>query len=114
MYYEFENKVRTTTPESLRVSQKFYVDIFVSRKIKKVLDLGSGNGVFLDLLKDAGIEAWRIEKDKNFVQVSKKRGHKIIYGDAIKILRSDIGTFEGIFASHLIEHFEPMKLLQLF
>jgi SAM-dependent methyltransferase len=113
MYDQFENKVRTATPESLKASQKFYVDMFVSKKIKKVLDIGSGNGVFLDLLKEAGIEAWGIEKDKNLVHASQKRGHQIIYGDAIKILRGDIGTFEGIFASHLIEHLEPTKLFQL-
>lgn len=114
MYYEFESKVRTATPESLKASQKFYVDIFSSRGIKKVLDVGSGNGVFLDLLKESGIEALGIERDKKLVQESQKRGHETIQGDVLKILMRDIGPFEGVFASHLIEHFEPLKLIELF
>ena len=113
MYKHFEERVRTATPESLRASQKFFVDIFVSHGARRVLDLGSGNGIFLDLAKEAGIEGVGIESDEPSVADSAKRGHTVMHGDVLEILKSDIGVFDGIFASHLIEHFDPKRAFEL-
>ncbi|GEM_PF-3225839 len=113
MYKEFEEKVRTATPESLRASQKFFVDIFSSRGVKSVLDLGSGNGIFLDLLREAGIEAVGIEVDERLALESQKRGHNVLRGDVVDLLNKGVGSFDGVFASHLIEHFEPSKAFEL-
>jgi len=52
------------TPESVTRIQGPYVRLFTEVGARKVLDLGSGRGLFLELLKEAGIEAHGVDSDE--------------------------------------------------
>ena len=57
-YPAFATKFRGT-PEHVKGSQQFYVDRF--RGVRQVIDLGCGNGEFLEVMRDAGIAARGID-----------------------------------------------------
>jgi len=75
----------------------------------EVIDLGSGRGVFLELLEKSGRKAVGVEMDKTMLEVSKKRGHDVKSGEAVSYLRSQKAKYDGIMASHIIEHMDIDK-----
>lgn len=81
-----------------------------------ILDLGSGRGFFLDLLREDGFDPEGVEMDGLMQKVSQERGHKIHNSDAVSFLQSSNDKYSGIFASHIIEHLdigEGIMLLKL-
>jgi len=71
-----------------------------------VLELGSGQGEFLDLLRDAGLDARGVDLDEGMVEQARAQGHEVVHGDAMEHLRSvPGGTLGGVFAAHFLEHF---------
>lgn len=92
--------------ELQQVQQKF-VNYF--KEGSKVLDIGSGRGVFLEMLKNGGINAFGIEMDPKMVKVSKSKGLVVHNSDANKYLSNTKEKFDGIFASHIIEHLDIEK-----
>jgi SAM-dependent methyltransferase len=113
MYKDFEERVRTMTPQALRTSQRFFVELFRRTGVRKVLDLGIGKGVFLDLLRESNCQGVGIELDEALAREAREKGHEVIVGDVIDVLGQDIGSFDGVFASHLIEHFAPKDAFKL-
>ena len=70
-----------------------------------VVDLGSGRGEWLELLGEAGIDAYGIDTNRRSVEDSRARGLKVVEGDALDHLRSlPDATMAAISAFHLIEH----------
>jgi 2-polyprenyl-3-methyl-5-hydroxy-6-metoxy-1,4-benzoquinol methylase len=70
-----------------------------------VLDVGCGRGEFLDLLREAGVEAIGIDIDEGMVERARAKGHDVELGDALAYLdRQPKGTFGTIFAAQVIEH----------
>src|SRR2546428_2524715 len=69
-----------------------------------VLDVGCGRGEFLELLAERGIEGCGIDSDGDMVDSVSKKGLRAAAADAIPYLGDHPGEFDGIFASHLIEH----------
>ena len=92
--------------ELQQVQQKF-VEYF--KKGSKVLDIGSGRGVFLEMLKKNGIKPVGIELDSEMVKVSKSKGLVVYNSDANEYLSNTKEKFDGIFASHIIEHLDIEK-----
>lgn len=72
----------------------------------EVIDLGSGRGVFLDLLEKSGRKAYGVEMDSTMLEVSRGRGHKVSAGEAVDYLGKNKKRYDGIMASHIIEHME--------
>jgi SAM-dependent methyltransferase len=91
----------TATTESLRE----YVRHFYG--CQTVVDLATGRGYFLDLLRDAGIDCFGVDHDPTLVEDGLARGLKMVEADALSYLRDSCETFDGIMASHIIEHFAP-------
>src|SRR5919198_3661897 len=56
----------------IRRQSESFVGLFKDRK--RVLDLGSGRGVFLELLKDQGIGGYGVDLDPRMVQEARARG----------------------------------------
>jgi SAM-dependent methyltransferase len=69
-----------------------------------VLDLGCGRGIFLDLLRAAGIGAFGVDRDPVLVQVARAAGHEVAEADIFDFLRTTATRFGGVFCSHLLEH----------
>lgn len=83
----------------------------------RVLDLGCGRGIFLDLLREAGVAAVGIDASEAAVAACRERGHDARRADAVAAL-DDFAkrgeTFGGIFASHVVEHLPPERVPALF
>lgn len=69
-----------------------------------VLDLGAGRGVFLDLLREAGFTGRGVDLDEEMTRRSRAKGHDVVTSDALSYLRQDERSYDGILASHIIEH----------
>jgi SAM-dependent methyltransferase len=71
-----------------------------------VLELGSGQGEFLDLLRAAGLAARGVDADEGMVAKARAAGHEVVHSDALEHLRSvAAGSLGGVFAAHFLEHF---------
>lgn len=82
----------------------------------KILDLGCGRGVFLDLLSQDGFSPVGVDMDKTMAEECKKKGHKVIIDNAISFLEKTKDKYDGILASHIIEHMsveDQKKLIKL-
>jgi SAM-dependent methyltransferase len=98
----------------VRQIQSRFVELF--RGAAPVLDIGCGRGIFLDLLRTAGIEAVGIDRSPESVAACRERGFDVRSEDAHQYLGRSAGQFGGIFCSHVIEHMsydDAMALLAL-
>jgi len=86
----------------VRQIQSRFVEFF--RHAGPVLDVGCGRGLFLELLRDAGIEAVGIDYSQESVATCRERGFTVDCEDARQYLGLKAGRFGGIFCSHVIEH----------
>jgi 2-polyprenyl-3-methyl-5-hydroxy-6-metoxy-1,4-benzoquinol methylase len=73
-------------------------------KSGRILDLGCGRGIFLKLLKENGFEPIGVEMDEAMYETTRKRGFVVTKAEATHYLEADRGKYDGIFASHIIEH----------
>jgi len=70
------------------------------------VDIGSGRGEFLGLLKEKNVNAVGVDINIEFVKIAAKRKLKVINSDAISYLTAlDAGSVGGVSAFHLVEHF---------
>jgi O-antigen chain-terminating methyltransferase len=77
------------------------------RGCTRVVDLGSGRGIFLEVLRNAGIPAYGVDPDATLVKSSMSRGLEVVVGGAVEHLASLApGTVDGIFMGHVIEHMD--------
>lgn len=95
--YEFGS-----SEEVVRKIQSRFVEFF--RNAEPVLDVGCGRGLFLELLRTAGIEVVGIDHSEESVAACRERGFTVNCEDARQYLVKAEGRFGGIFCSHVIEH----------
>jgi O-antigen chain-terminating methyltransferase len=80
-----------------------------------VLDVASGQGHFLALLKSHGINAEGIEIDSDLCAVSASQGLKVSQGDFFEFLKTrQPGRFDAVMCSHIVEHLTPDRVEKLF
>lgn len=77
-----------------------------------VVDLGCGQGTFLDLVSAQKSSTLGIDLDPQMVEFTRKRGHKVLLGDQT-ILGEFSCSFHGIHISHVIEHMWGEQAVQL-
>jgi len=110
-YYKvFEDRFRGSEKDiTIRLRQN-YSKILKNRcralgKGTTAIDIGSGRGEMLDLLRESGFDAVGVDLNYEMVELSRGKGHKAINDDAIKYLGSlndsSIGAITGI---HIVEH----------
>ncbi len=90
------------TEDVIRRTQERFVPFF--RNSAPVLDVGCGRGVFLDLLRKAGIEAIGIDQAAESISACKAKGLTVYQEEVRQYLASRSNQFGGIFCSHVIEH----------
>ena len=88
--------------EVVRRIQRPFVNFF--RDQGPVLDVGCGRGVFLKLLREAGIDVVGIDQSREAVAACQEKGFKVNYEDGRGYLNRNLRQFGGIFCSHVIEH----------
>lgn len=108
-YFDFENHFRGSR-EHVKQCQSQYLRYF--ENCKQVMDLGSGRGEFLELMKEQGIPATGVDIYEPFIALCTELGLHVIKEDALTYLQQCDFT-DGIFASQLIEHLPFDKVLEL-
>lgn len=79
----------------------------------RVLDVGCGTGVFLDLLARAGITASGVERNPQSAAYARALGQTVREADALEYLAQQPSAYDGLYCSHFVEHlpFEIVCLL---
>ena len=96
----------------IRAQSERFVDLYRGRH--RVLDLGSGRGTFLQLMRDEEIGAYGIELDERMVNEARTRGLEVEEGDALAHLRELAErSIDGLYARHLAEHVLPGELVEI-
>jgi SAM-dependent methyltransferase len=79
-----------------------------------VVDVGSGRGEWLALLRDAGVPASGVDSNAAFVDAALARGLDVVQGDAVAhLLCLPPDSVDMITAFHVIEHLDVEELLAL-
>jgi SAM-dependent methyltransferase len=110
-YFAYESRMRGAT-ELVREKQRAYVKDF--RGAAPVIDLGSGRGEFLLLLREAEIEAKGVDVDADMVAYARGEGLEVEHTGAVEYLEGLAdGSLGGIFAAQLLEHLPASTLVGL-
>ena len=96
----------------IRIGQAHYVQFFPAGP---VLELACGGGEFLQLLREADIEAVGVDLDAGMVDKAVAAGHRVVLGDAIEHLEAQpAGSLGGVFCAHFLEHLVPDDVLRVY
>ena len=108
-YSDYESRLMDL--DYIRMLQRPRVQFF--KGCQRVLDLACGPGVFLELLREAGIEAIGVDRDEEIVKKARQKDLNVIQADIFDYLERTEESYEGIFCSHLLEHL-PFDRVTLF
>src|SRR6185503_13425862 len=96
----------------IREQSEAFIDLFAGRQ--RVLDLGCGRGIFLELLKDKGIGGYGIDLDPKMVSQARERGFEAFEQDALAHIESlPAKSIDGVYARHIAEHVLPGDLVAM-
>ncbi|MDQ6935955.1 MAG: class I SAM-dependent methyltransferase, partial [Actinomycetota bacterium] len=120
LYTEFTDRFRGS-PEEVTAKLVGYlpdvrrlVGAGVGAGATGVVDVGSGRGEWLALLRDAQVPASGVDVNPAFVKAGRGRGLDLVHGDAVEHLQSlPPGSVDMVTAFHLIEHLDVENLLAL-
>jgi 2-polyprenyl-3-methyl-5-hydroxy-6-metoxy-1,4-benzoquinol methylase len=108
---EFEDLFRGPR-EFIAERQSVYLPFF--QGMQHVVDLGSGRGEFLDLLREHGIDAVGVDLNEMLVELCRDRGLKVELADGVEYLEHlPEQSLDAIFSAQFIEHVEPSQLAHL-
>ncbi|MFN2386136.1 MAG: class I SAM-dependent methyltransferase, partial [Thermoanaerobaculia bacterium] len=109
VYSLFEERFRGT-PEHVASGQSDYVELLRGAR-GPVLDVGSGRGEFLRLLRDRGISARGIEVNPLSAEAARKEGLDVAEGDALEVLAETAPeSAGGVVAFQVVEHWPPAAI----
>jgi len=98
--------------EEIRRRQTFYVPYF--RGAGQVLDLACGRGEFLELLREAGVNARGVDLDPACVEICRAKGLDVEQRGAFGCLEQlPPSTLDAIFCSHFVEHLPAAQVPEL-
>jgi SAM-dependent methyltransferase len=98
-------KFRGFDPDQVRAACAAYLGHFPQGG--RILDVGAGRGEFLSAASEAGFQAEGLDSDHRAVAEANESGLRVVQADAHDFLLTHPGEFDGVFCSHLIEHFSP-------
>jgi O-antigen chain-terminating methyltransferase len=110
-YFLFEERFRGSR-EEIKKRQLAFLSYF--EKCARVLDIGSGRGEFLEILKDHNIGGIGVDSDPDMVAYCRSRQLVVEQSDAITYLETlEDNSLDGIFIDQVVEHLEPEYLIRL-
>ncbi|MFA6363356.1 class I SAM-dependent methyltransferase [Methanoregula sp.] len=110
-YFLFEERFRGSR-EDIKQRQLAFLPYF--EKCSRVLDIGSGRGEFLEILKDHGIGGIGVDIDPDMVTYCRSRHLEVEHSDALTYLETlEDKSLDGIFIDQVVEHLEPDYLIRL-
>jgi SAM-dependent methyltransferase len=109
--YEFLRYIGVN-PAGQKEHQSFYLPFFAG--CGKVVDLGCGDGDFIELLEEEGVTGIGVDADTVACANARERGLEIVCQDVFSYLGNvRPGSIDGVFSSHLVEHLPYEKVLEL-
>lgn len=108
MYVAFEQQFRGA-PELIKERSRPYLGFIREAQVgspdQPIVDLGSGNGEWLDLLREHGFSARGVDGNVLFVDLCRGRGLDVVHSDVLVYLKElpdgSVGAITGI---HIVEH----------
>lgn len=102
-------------PEAVKKDLMVHLSVLQQSGIStEILDLGSGSGAWLELLKEAGLNAKGVDANPRQVENGRRRGLEIEHGDVIEHLRAlPEASLQAITGFHLLEHLNFDEQVQL-
>jgi 2-polyprenyl-3-methyl-5-hydroxy-6-metoxy-1,4-benzoquinol methylase len=98
--------------QRIREDQRRYVPLFEGAT--NVLDAGCGRGEFLELLREAGVDAYGIDSDEQMVQHCRDKELRVeqdfLFAHLEKVPDASLG---GLFLGQVVEHLPPDALAAL-
>lgn len=117
-YTNFEDRFRGSEDsiiERLKEYLPYFLNAAVNFKKHPVLDIGSGRGELLQLLKDNSITAVGLDINIDMVKRANDKGLHTEQGDALTYLEDvDAGAYGAITGFHIVEHIPFGSLLRIF
>jgi 2-polyprenyl-3-methyl-5-hydroxy-6-metoxy-1,4-benzoquinol methylase len=107
---DYENK-----PEAYYKDSRKEMLVFLPKDAKKILDVGCGNGVFSNLVKEKNkAEVWGIELMPNEAEIAKNFLHKVFTGPCEEQINNVPNNyFDAIYFNDVLEHLvDPYKVLE--
>lgn len=109
--YEFLRYIGVN-PKGQKEHQRFYLPFFA--QCRMVVDLGCGDGDFVELLDAEGIEGVGVDADPLVCKAAQERGIDVVCQDVFDYLReTPVESVDGFFSSHLVEHLPYERVLEL-
>lgn len=106
----FDPSVFVGTDDVTKKYQRKYLRYFKAGEC--VLDVGCGNGIFLELLRERGIRGVGIDASATKVAKCRSKRLEVHRVDALRYIKRKSQKFHGIFCSHFVEHFSPSTILE--
>ena len=98
--------------EHVKGGQQFYVERF--QDATEVVDLGCGNGEFLDVMRDAGIAARGVDSSAESVAACRARQLDAEQADIFEWLdRQPDRSIAAVFCAQVVEHLPPRRVPEL-
>ena len=114
-YAEFEMRFRGA-PDEIKRRLEVYLPLLFGRPHRgsPVVDIGSGRGEWLQLLKEHGVDGTGVELNAKFATQSVEDGLDIVQADAFEYLASlPENSVGAVTAFQFVEHFPPARIVQL-
>ena len=114
LYFSLEDVLRGT-PEQIKEAVKIYLPILQRAGIQaEILDVGCGRGEWLEVLRDAGLQARGIDTNRIVLQRCRDLSLDVVESEALAYLRSlPDAKLNAITAFHFAEHL-PLETLVRF
>jgi 2-polyprenyl-3-methyl-5-hydroxy-6-metoxy-1,4-benzoquinol methylase len=110
-YQAFSHRFRGSE-EYVKGGQAFYVPYF--QNCRAVLDIGCGQGEFLEVMREAGISARGIDQSSESIQYCKGKGLDVQQADLFTYLSAAPAlSLDGIFCSQVVEHLPAAGIPEL-
>ena len=116
-YRAFEDTFRgdrSLIRERLQVYIPFLRESDLSQSGDEILDLGSGRGEWLELLRDERYRAMGLDINQAMIQECRELGLTVVEGDALIYLKSlPDNTLGAVTGFHIVEHLPFESLIEL-
>jgi len=117
LYADFEDIFRGTRAdirERLKVYLPYIAEAQRDTTGGEILDLGSGNGEWLELLKAEGYSVTGVDSNRILIDRCEQIGLAVIHGDLIEHLRTlPDSTLSAVTGFHILEHLHFYSVISL-
>jgi O-antigen chain-terminating methyltransferase len=114
LYASFEDQFRGER-EEIKNRLRVYLPILKGANVlRDVLDIGSGRGEWLEILKHEGVRARGVDRNRVFIEQCRQSGLEVVEADALAYLRSlPDRSLDAATSFHLVEHLPFETLIKL-